>query len=348
MDIPPPPPPVLQDDDPSVVDLARRRLAPSSPLTRLLKLLKLRSLSSPKQLLLVDDNTPDTCDDTPINLDNSALIDQDFVKDRYEWAVLYENQRGITFFSIPYYSSLSLLPSDPSPFTLPYASLKRSDQPPITLESYPLPDGNWHWVSRCWMVDMRSDSAEVQHDGFEYNLMFRKHNWSPRVGLFNARGWVRRRRWIRLMVRPAKQKKDDHDGFTTPSTSSKDSAVWTRPHSSPPSVLTRGADIIDHWLQTEPANVWSGDPKADWQRCLDVMKLFGRDGRKLELWSLWLGFYHPNQFPSANSKGKRREDGIETPLPSDIFAADILSRDSVSIAPRDRVVAVLRQHVSLS
>jgi len=194
---------------------------------------------------------------------------------------------------------------------------------------------------------MRSDSAGVQHDGFEYNWVFRKHNWSPRVGpFFSARGWVRRRRWIRLMVRPAKQKKDDYDGFTTPATSSKDSAVWTHYHSSsPPSVLTRGTDITDHWLQMEPANVWSGEPEGDWQRCLDVMKLFDRDGRKLELWSLWLGFYHPDQFPSANGKGKRREDEI---LPSDVFAADILSRDSVSIAPKDRVIAVLRQHVSLS
>ena len=249
----------------------------------------------------------------------------------------------MTIFSIPYYSSLSLLPSDPSPFTLPNASLKRSSQPPITLANYTLPDGNWHWVSRCWMVDMRADSAEVQHDGFEYNWMFRKHNWSPQVGFCNAHGWVRRRRWIRLMVRPAKQKKKaEHDGFNTP-----DSAAWTRTwqSSSPPSVLTSGPDILDHWLQVEPANVWLGDPEGDWQRCLSVMKSLGRDGRKLEVWSLWLGCYDPDQFSGVNAKGKEPEGEIEKPLPSDIFLADILSRDSVPIAAREHVMAVLRQHV---
>ena len=244
----------------------------------------------------------------------------------------------ITVFSVPYYSGLSLLPSDPSPFTLPNTPLKRSDQPPITLASYPLPDGDWHWVSRCWMVDMRTDSAEVQHDGFEYNWMFRKNNWSPRVGPCNAHGWVRRRRWIRLMVRPAKKR--DYDGFNTP-----DSSAWTRPQSFiPPSLLTSGTDTT----QMEQANVWLGDPEGDWQRCLAVMKLFGRDGRKLELWKLWLGYYDPDQFPlGANTKGKQPEGEIEKPLPSAIFPVDVLSPDSVPVAAREHVMAVLRHHVTL-
>ena len=62
----------------------------------------------------------------------------------------------------------------------------RSEQPPLSLESYPLPDGNWHWVSRCWMIDMRTDTGEVQHDGFEYNWFFRRHNWRAQIGSFNA------------------------------------------------------------------------------------------------------------------------------------------------------------------
>ena len=91
-----PPPPVVQGDDPSLVGPARRRLSPKSPFARLLPLPNLnlnRLLSAPQKQL---NNTPDSdlCDNTPINLDNSALIDQDFVQDRYEWAVLYENQRG--------------------------------------------------------------------------------------------------------------------------------------------------------------------------------------------------------------------------------------------------------------
>jgi hypothetical protein len=92
MDIPPPPP-VVQDDDPFLV---RRRRSLKSSFARLLFLPNLnlnRLFSSQKHL----NNTPDLCDNTPINLDNSALIDQDFVQDRYEWAVLYENQRGQVF-----------------------------------------------------------------------------------------------------------------------------------------------------------------------------------------------------------------------------------------------------------
>lgn len=120
MDIPPPPP-VIQDDDPSLVGPARRRISPKSSFIRLLSLpnLNLNRLlsvsSSQKQL----NDTPDLCDNTPINLDNSALIDQDFDQDRFEWAVLYENQRGQVFsylcnihlFSISYTES----PSFPFP-----------------------------------------------------------------------------------------------------------------------------------------------------------------------------------------------------------------------------------------
>jgi len=170
--------------------------------------------------------------------------------------------------------------------------------------------------------------------------MFRKHNWSPQA---DAHGWVRRRRWIRLMVRPAKQKKKvERDGFNTP-----DSTAWIRPQSSssPPSIFASGTDIMDHWLQVEPSDVWLGDPENDWQRCLSVMKSLGRDGRKLELWSSWLGCYDPDQSPGVNAKGKQPEGEIEKPLPSDIFPADTLSRDSVPIAASEHIMAVLRKHL---
>ena len=152
------------------------------------------------------------------------------------------------------------------------------------------------------------------------------------------------------MVRPAKQKKTDRNGFNT---SSKDSVAWTNPQTfspPPPSVLTTGTDVTEQLLQMEPDNVWLGDPEGDWQRCLDVMKLFGRDGRKLDLWRLWLGCYYSDRpEPSdASVKGKRPENGVENHSPLDIFAADILSRDSVSIASKVHVIAALRQHVSLS
>jgi hypothetical protein len=109
----PPPPPVIQDDAP--------RLSSKSSFTRLLSLPNLNlnrllSASSSSQKQLNNNlNTPDLCDNAPINLDNSALIDQDFDQDRFEWAVLYENQRGqvlsylcnIPVFSISYTESPS-------------------------------------------------------------------------------------------------------------------------------------------------------------------------------------------------------------------------------------------------
>ena len=117
MDIPPPPS-VVQDDDPSLVGPAPRRLSLKSSFTRLLSLpnLNLNRLLSASQKQL--NNTPDLCDNTPINLDNSALINQNFVQDRYEWAVLYENQRGqvlsqlcnIHVFSIIYYTESPSFP----------------------------------------------------------------------------------------------------------------------------------------------------------------------------------------------------------------------------------------------
>jgi hypothetical protein len=160
---------------------------------------------------------------TVIDLDCSAISELHEDKDVYRWAIIYENQRGyafhicpcnfaehliqflfsITIFSTAYYSGLSLLPSDPLPFTIPCSSAKRSKQPKVSLTEYPLPDGTWRWVSKTWMIDMRSDSGEVQHDGFEYNWRFRQNNWNSEVGTLSIGGWVRRRRWVRLMMRPA-------------------------------------------------------------------------------------------------------------------------------------------------
>ncbi|KAJ2927172.1 hypothetical protein H1R20_g9954, partial [Candolleomyces eurysporus] len=263
---------------------------------------------------------------------------------------------------MPYYSSLSLLPTDPSPFTLPNASKKRSEQPPITLETYPLPDGNWKWVSRCWMIDMRSNLGEVQHDGFEYNWMFRKHNWRADVGPLSAGGWVRRRRWIRLMVRPAKKEYERNGSGSsressrqnTPESSSNRLAVHRQSivSSLQPSVLTGSTElsrVSDRWKDMDPDEVWQGD-EEDWERLRHFMRRFGRDGRKLEVWRLWLGYYHPehkDKFSEADFKGNRREkqwtedDG---PLPSEVASLKVFSQESVAMPPREYIIPVLRKY----
>lgn len=203
---------------------------------------------------------------------------------------------------------------------------------------------------------MRSDSGEVQHDGFEYNWLFRRHNWRAQIGSFNAGGWVRRRRWIRLMVRPAKPRKKDLEVIGSsiaspdPNSSIKPSYRLSTVSTFSPSTNTNLSRSSSRWSQIEPDEVWQGDPEGDWQRCRSLLKHIGRDGRKLELWKLWLGYYHPEHKDKflGHYKGKQRQKQWtedEGPLPSELAAAGILSKETVAIAPREHVLSALRLHV---
>lgn len=155
-----------------------------------------------------------------ITLKGSSRREDDEYQDRFQWAVLYENQRGFTLFSVPHYSSLGLLPLDPAAFTAPQFPMtapssaapantapKRGglkNQSSLSFNDFPLPDGTWRWLSKSWMVDMSSDAnRQVQYDGFEYNWLFRSRHWRTEPGKLSTGGLVRRRRWIRLMFRPA-------------------------------------------------------------------------------------------------------------------------------------------------
>ncbi|KAL5495259.1 hypothetical protein ACEPAI_722 [Sanghuangporus weigelae] len=197
-----------------------------------------------------------------------VLDEQDPSKDQhlYSWAMVYENQRGIS----RRYSSRSLLPRDPPAFSViaPASSVingrpvRKSLQPDISLVDFPLPDENWRWASKEWMVDMRDET--VQHDGFEYNWFFRSKGWRSNAGRLNAGAWVRRRRWIRLMERP------------------------------PLSALQSDEELIKFHAAKEPKaqisvdynHVWHGDDE-DWSRLCQVMHELGRDGRKLDAWKDW-------------------------------------------------------------
>jgi len=267
----------------------------------------------------------------PISLDESTSVKEaDHYMDRYEWAVLYENQRGMTLFSVPYYSHLSLLPMDPSPFTIPNASHKRSKQPNVTLSQYPLPDGAWRWVSKTWMIDMRSDSGEVDPVGYEYNWSFRTHNWRANVGKLSAGGWVRRRRWIRLMMRPAMQRpnEDTSQGFD------QDSMLISSPHrqSLPPSLYL----FPEARMMVE--QVWKGsDVDLIWDRLRVFMRELGRDGRKLEMWKEWLG--------DTNQTDRRRKEWTGD---DDLSSSGPLLKsvtEELSFLPEiEVVIGVLRKH----
>lgn len=203
---------------------------------------------------------------------------------------------SMTLFSTPYYSRLSLLPNDPLPFTMPNYSLKRSKhQPLVSLTDYPLPDGQWRWVSKAWMIDMRTDAGEVQYDGFEYNWVFQKHHWRAEVGTFSAGGLVRRRRWVRLMMRPGTEKIEGENGDHS---QASNTPVLMGGSKTPPSLGDSRSDFgigMAEDMGISLDSVWMGeDPDEDWARCRTVLKCMGRDGRKLEVWKRWLGYCHPN------------------------------------------------------
>ncbi len=205
---------------------------------------------------------------------------------------------------------------------------------------------------------MRSD-GEVQHDGFEYNWSFRKFNWHAKVGYLSAGGLVRRRRWVRLMVQPAKSREGDSrspSNIGTPNSSLIPMTGGRRQSLSsfPPSILTGITDLSGgaYSYHVDPDEVWTGTSvDEDWDRCRRLMKLFGRDGRKLELWRLWLGYYHSVK-DEGDIKGKKREKQWtedEGPMPSEITAAEILlSKETVAVAQREHIIPVLRTHVGFS
>ena len=262
-----------------------------------------------------------------------------------------------TIFSIPYYSSLSLFPADPPAFTIPSAYPDQSKQPKVSLTSFPLPDGNWRWVSKSWMVDMRSGSGEVQHDGFEYNWSFRKGRWRSEVGYLSMGGFVRRRRWVRLMVRPGQARRalldsDQPSDVADASLIGHGHPSWiagilegrTTTPSSALSIPTRVSEIADDSPNTSIDDVWQGcDADQHWARCHALMKRLGRDGRKLELWKKWLDPHITEADSSGREKGKQRQKSWTTD--NTPRSPDIVSTDT-SPPPLDHIALVLQMHVS--
>ncbi len=70
-------------------------------------------------------------------------------KVKYEFDVLYENQRGLLVFGIPKFSPRTLFQWDPSPWTT--ASGKKS---PYNIANAQLPDPSWEWAYIEWYIDM--------------------------------------------------------------------------------------------------------------------------------------------------------------------------------------------------
>jgi len=155
------------------------------------------------------------------------------------------------------------------------------------------------------MVDMRGD-GQTQYDGFEYNWFFQSKHWRDQVGHFNAGGWVRRRRWVRLMMRPARPKEffgSQNGKDASGSTFRHDNTGATRPPSVMPSLGEEDDEDIER-------RVWTGEPEQDWERCRQELRRAPHDGRKLELWKEWFGLMVENVTLSPGPvivKGKTRE-----------------------------------------
>ncbi|KAG8901462.1 hypothetical protein FRB99_005291 [Tulasnella sp. 403] len=307
-------------------------------------------------------------DITEIALPDS-IEGKDETVDIYRWAVLYENQRGFTMFSMPFYGYRSLLPNDPAPFTIPVSSGRLTPEEsrqamltPCTLRDYQLPDAKWQWVSKYWMVDMRGD-GEVCASGFEYNWAFRSKGWRPHPGTLSAGAWVRRRRWVRLMMRPADRTPTSEESPTQSGgikASDSRATVSNRTSITPRSSIfidpNHSSSDLGESEESALGNTWRGDPEADWDRCRRVMRHFGRDGRKLELWRDWLGLSLDSKLrpgltqTSLSSLGKAKDKAMfsESEIVSSPLSVehpdDACFTPHAPMANRAYVLPVIRGH----
>jgi hypothetical protein len=175
------------------------------------------------------------------------------------------------------------------------------------------------------MIDMRDDGS-VQYDGWEYNWYFRQHGWRSHIGHLSAGGHVRRRRWVRLMMRPAPSKY--RTGARCP------------PSQSPPVVQSPVPPSTSIY-----EDVWQGELNTDWARYQTLARSVGSDGRCLELWQKWLHIIADVPISSlARPKQWTEDSGY---LPSEMCFEEIRGAEQAHLAVnRDALVAVLRAHVS--
>lgn len=88
-------------------------------------------------------------------------------------------------------------------------------------------------------------------------------------------------------------------------------------------------DVDDIWLDE--------DVERNWGKCRALMKKVGHDGRKLELWQLWLSQVH-----SGQEKGRERLREGDTQIQVSPSLPDM------RIPRRDQLLAVLKLHVRSS
>jgi hypothetical protein len=212
---------------------------------------------------------------------------------------------------------------------------------------------------------MRSD-GQVQYDGFEYNWFFRKHKWSA-----TSAAWVRRRRWIRLMMCPARPRIPPSTNEHIASSTSPSLSIGVLAVQGQSPVVSDGARSRFSWrsgIQSLPPSasssrsatssvapgfIWQGDGSDDWERCHDYLRTLARDGKKLEAWKLWLGLHDV-----VGGKGEKEDvNGVtiakkqwsedEGLLPSQALVISPKVVDVSTTPPREWIVGAVREHVSV-
>lgn len=159
---------------------------------------------------------------------------------------------------------------------------------------------------------------------FEYNWFFRRHGWRPNVGWCGAGGYVRRRRWVRLMMRPSDARLQ------------AEAAVEDRCEDETNMSESRTEHLED-------TVVWKGD-EDDWNRVRKALKSLARDGLKLDLWTDWLSdLIGDGIFTPPRLGGDDPKQYIPDTQPG--VVADSTSR-SQERPHREWILAVLREHVS--
>lgn len=186
---------------------------------------------------------------------------------------------------------------------------------------------------------MRGD-AQVQYDGFEYSWSFHSKKWRSNIGFLSAGGLVRRRRWIRLMMRPRRPL--EQEITSAPSSSNRITEMLDIQYRQ---TITGPPPVISEQTSEDEANeVWKGD-EDDWARCHAALKRLGCDGMKLELWKAWLG---DDRDRERNGRTRHKlqwsdDPGLVSPEKDPSNDADCALY--IRGAPREPARAVIRTHV---
>ncbi|UZJ53218.1 hypothetical protein CBS101457_002538 [Exobasidium rhododendri] len=149
--------------------------------------------------------------------------------ERFEYDVLYENQRGLMVFGIPKFSAKTLFQWDPNAWTN-----AANGNSAYNIANAQLPDPSWEWVHPEWLIDM---SGDVDESGWQYGHHYGRTSLPfstkpstsilPRMGL-KGNEIMNAREEKKISKRREKEQTREDDGFEAlKRTARTRSAKWT-------------------------------------------------------------------------------------------------------------------------